>query len=144
MQQINKHAMMVTGIIELFSIGYHCNDCMNEYYQLLPNHNILMEYKDNETDASLIILPVNEIYDILKTWSLVELRDYLILLIPLSTSGGHQNNNYSSVKQLKLAIDIIEKDIQMTNLININNELKTENNKLKKKLEQNKKEIRIN
>lgn len=137
--EINTHAMVVTGIVELFSKSYMVNADMLNYVNLaFPDKKIII-YK-NDYGGRLESIHRDKVYEILSTYSLVELRNFLCLLIPLASCSS---KDASSIRNLKSAIKFIEKDLYLMtddqkngfDLIKINQELKNENELLKKDLE---------
>lgn len=142
--EINTHAMVATGIVELLTKFYMINDDMYEYCNLaFMNNNIFATERDCGK-LKLKCKKTGEMYKILSTYSLIELRNFLCLLIPLVSCSS---KDASSIRNLKSAIKFIEKDLySMTDdqrngfdLIKINQELKNENALLKKDLEEIKK-----
>jgi len=131
--------MIVIGITKMLSAfgSRTCNDNMEEYYRIFDERfeGLFHKYTTTSLIPSIETKRTDELYLIFKMFSLIEIREYLYLLVPLVSN--------SMISQLRTAIDFIEKDIHnMSNddsrnnidLITINKELKNENEKLKNEL----------
>lgn len=92
---MNNHAIVAAGITSLVLGNFH-NKFLGNYDTLAFKPNTIFTSKN-----------INQIYEVLKSYSLVELREYLYLLVP-------QASNMESMN-LNLAIQYIEKDIDLTN-----------------------------
>lgn len=133
--ETNIHAMIATGIVKSLENFRMTNEKMNDYFHLALDKNIFKKY-ENYMES----IHCNKIYEILNTYSLLELRNFLGLLIPIVSCSSKEQ---SAIRNLKSAIKFIEKDLYSTSdeqknefdLIKRNQELKNENAKLKNDLE---------
>ncbi len=152
---MNTSTLIVIGITTLLCSPGHCNLDMDNHLTLIKKHNnifnqVFKKCKSFTTfDKRLLCYLVmnvegDELYDIFNKYSLIELKEYLNLLIPFASnqSGNGSSSSYMTIKSLKFAIEFIEKEILSLNnqnknvkdLININKALENECFELKGEL----------
>ncbi len=133
---MNTNALVVCGITTLLCSPGHCNLDMNDYLTLVKKHNnifnqLFKKIKSFSTfdhkSLSYLVLSIDnddDVYEIFNKCSLVELKEYLNLLIPIASNqtGNGNASSYMTITNLKIAIEFIEKEILFLN--NENNNVK--------------------
>lgn len=137
MESYPNHVVMVGGIIQLLNVdNYTHHSIMMPYISSIYKRFNIVVYG---IDKTLAPEPITRMYQSLNLLSLCDLRNFLYLLIP-AIYHVDNGSEVSMIKQIKLAIKFIESEIQCLtadklknkiDLININQQLKNENDKLK-------------
>jgi hypothetical protein len=132
---MNSNAMIVTGVVSSFSFPMSCKF----YYELASkNSELFRKIYCKYGNDYLTPCSDDDIYKLLNECSLVELREFLYLLVPLVSQS-----KISPIIKLKIVIHVIEKELYFMidenknnfDLVNVNKQLKNECDNLKGELE---------
>lgn len=132
--------LVATGITQLLTCYDSCMHRMSEYYKLICKTNDICKKIfdsctcDQGNKYIKLQKPIYDIYIILSKYSLIELKEYLKLLIPIASALTHPNL-ISAINTIDNEIEGLTDDNKNFNdLINVNQKLKNENEELRGEL----------